>query len=99
MEYQDTLVLPSGCTLIKVEVLKKIDFPWYKIITVNGKPTLTEDTYLCQKLKNIGVDIITDTSIQCVHVDYTKGVFYGHPDIVDQKTNTIRPEYRDYFAM
>lgn len=95
----NTLVLPSGCTLIKVEVLKKIEYPWYKIITVNGRPTLTEDTYLCQKLKNIGVDIITDTSIQCIHVDYNKGVFYGHPNIVDQKLNAIRPEYRDYFAI
>ena len=94
----NTLVLPSGCTLIKVEVLKKLEAPWYKTITVKGRPTLTEDTYLCQRLRDIGVDIITDTGIQCLHIDYSKGIIYGHPDIVDQKQNRVRPEWVEYFA-
>jgi hypothetical protein len=95
----NTLVLPSGCTLLRVDTLKKIGFPWYKTITVNGRPTLTEDTYICQKLKDVGVDIITDTSVQCIHVDYTNGIFYGHPEIVDYDKNEIRPGYRNYFAV
>jgi len=95
----DTLVLPSGCTLIKVDVLKKLEYPWYKTITVNDRPTMTEDTYLCGKLKEIGVDIITDTGLQCIHVDYTKGLFYGHPDIIDYEKNEIKANYRDYFAI
>jgi len=95
----DTLVLPSGCTLIKVEVLKKLQFPWYKTITVNNRPTMTEDTYLCGKLKEIGVDIITDTGLQCIHVDYNKGMFYGHHDIVDYERNEIRSKFRNYFAI
>ncbi len=95
----NTLVLPSGCTLIKVDVLKKLEYPWYKTITVNNRPTMTEDTYLCCKLKEIGVDIITDTGLQCIHVDYTRGIFYGHPEIVDYEKNEIRGKYRDYFAI
>jgi hypothetical protein len=95
----NTLVLPSGCTLIKVEALKKIEFPWYKTITVNGRPTLTEDTYLCQKMRDIGVDIITDTGVQCVHVDFSRGIFYGHPELVDQKINSIKEQFRDYLAI
>jgi hypothetical protein len=95
----NTLVLPSGCTLIKVETLKKLEAPWYKTITVNNRPTMTEDTYLCGKMKEIGVDVITDTGLQCIHVDYTRGVFYGHPEIVDYEKNEIRAKYRDYFAI
>ncbi|MFA7507417.1 MAG: hypothetical protein WCZ11_04190 [Bacilli bacterium] len=95
----NTLVLPSGCTLINVKMLKKIEVPWYKSVTISGRAALTEDTYICQKVKDIGVDIITDTGIQCVHVDYTKGMFYGHPLIVNYEDNTIRAEYREYFAL
>lgn len=95
----NTLILPSGCTLIKVEMLKNIERPWYKSITIKGRPAITEDTYLCQKLHKAGIDIITDTGIQCIHVDYNKGIFYGHPEIVDAKTNSIREQYRDHFAI
>lgn len=95
----DSLVLPSGCTLIKTSVFQKMEEPWYKSVTVNGVPTLTEDTYVCQKFKDIGVDVITDTGIQCIHVDFNKGVFYGHPEIVDADKNVIKEMYRDYFAI
>lgn len=95
----NTLVLPSGCTLIKVEALKKLEAPWYKTITVNGRPTLTEDTYICAKFKQVGIDIITDTGIQCIHVDYSKGRFFGHHDIVDYERNEIRGPFREYFAI
>ena len=95
----NTLVLPSGCTLFKVEALKKISPPWYKTITVQGRPTLTEDTYMSQRLRDVGVDVITDTGIQCIHVDFSRGIFYGHPSIVDSEKNEIKEEYRDYFAI
>lgn len=95
----NTLVLPSGCTLIKVDAFKKMEGPWYKTITVNGRPTITEDTYICQRFKDLGIDVITDTSVQCVHVDKTNGIFYGHPDIVNMEKNEIRWKYRDYFAV
>jgi cob(I)alamin adenosyltransferase len=97
----NTLVLPSGCTLIRVDMLKELDVPWYKTITVNDRPTLTEDSYLCSKLQqsNLGYDVITDTGLQCIHVDYTKGLFYGHPDIIDYEKNEIKGKYRDYFAI
>ena len=94
----NTLVLPSGCTLIKVETLKKIEFPWYKTVGVAGRPAITSDTYLCQKMRDLGVDIVTDTGVQCLHIDREKGIIYGHPDIVDFEKNTVREEWRDYFA-
>jgi len=94
-------VLPSGCTVIRVDMLKKLEAPWYKTITVNNRPTLTEDSYLCSKVQQSGLeyDVITDTGLQCIHVDYTKGLFFGHPEIVDYEKNEIRTGYRDYFAI
>jgi len=95
----NTLVLPMGCTLIKVEALKKMEFPWYKAVGIAGRPALTSDTYMCQKMRDIGADVITDTGVQCLHIDKTKGIIYGHEKIVDYKNNTVREEWRDYFAI
>jgi hypothetical protein len=92
------LVLPSGCTLIKTSMLKKMEKPWYKTFTVNNRPAVTEDTYICQKARDLGVDILLDTGIQCLHVDKQNLKLYGHADIVDPKTNTINTKYANYFA-
>lgn len=93
----NTLVLPSGCTLIKVSLLKEIEAPWYRTCTVNNRPAITEDTYLCQKIRDLGHDIITDLGVQCIHIDKERGIFYAHPEIV--KDNQIIPQFRDYFAI
>lgn len=95
----DTLVLPSGCTLIKTEVFKKMEFPWYRTIKRANQPALTEDTYFCEKARMLGYDIITDTGIQCLHVDRERGLLYGHSDIVDPAKNEIKVDYREYFAI
>jgi hypothetical protein len=94
----NTLVLPSGCTLIKVDVLKRMgEDSWYKSITIKGKPTITEDTYFCQKVRELGVDIITDCGIQCIHVDKEQGIFYGHPEIV--QNNQVIEKYLNIYAV
>lgn len=93
----NTLVLPSGCTLIKTEAFKRIEEPWYKTLSINGRPTITEDTYITQRLRELGFNIVTDTGIQCIHVDKQKGILYGHSEIV--KNNEVVPEWRDYFAV
>lgn len=96
---ENTLVLCSGCVLIKVETLKKLEYPWYKSINISGRPAITSDAYICQKMRDIGVNIITDTAIQCLCVDRTKGIIYAHPEIVDYQKNEIRLEWRDFFAI
>jgi hypothetical protein len=95
----NTLVLPSGCTLIKTSIFKEMESPWYRTCTVNDRPAITEDTYLCQKIRDLGHDIITDLGIQCLHIDKDRGIFYGHPSIVDLENNQVRVEYRNYFAI
>ncbi len=95
----NTLVLPMGCTLIKTDVFKNMDFPYFKEIFVHNRPTLTSDVYFCEKARRAGYDIITDTGVQCLHIDRTTGKIYGHPDIVDYERNIVKEEYREYFAI
>jgi len=94
----NTLVLPSGCTLIKTEVLAKMDPPWYKTMTVQGKSSITEDTYICERFREQGVDILLDTGVQCLHLDVARRKIFGHSDIVDFESQEIREGYHEYFA-
>ena len=95
----NTLVLPSGVTLIKTEVFKNMESPWYRTCTINGRATITEDTYICQKARDLEYDIITDLGIQCIHVDKQRGTLFGHPDIVNQEKNQVYEQWREYFAI
>ncbi len=85
----NTLVLPSGCTLINLDIFSKIEEPWYRTVTITGAPAITEDTYFCQKARLAGYDVITDTGVQCIHVDKSTNKIYGHPEIVDMERNII----------
>jgi len=96
--YHDCLVLPSGCTLIDMKLFEMLEEPYYVAHTIFGKAALTEDTVICQKARNLGVDIILDTGIQCLHVDKQTGQIYGHENIVDPRSNTINTKYARYFA-
>jgi len=95
----DTLVLPSGITLIKTDVFKRMDAPWYRTCTIKGRATITEDTYLCQKLRDLKYDIITDLGVQGVHIDKQRNLLYGHPDIVNVNENKVYLNWREYFAI
>lgn len=80
--FPDCLVLSSGCTLIHKSVIEAITPPWYKSFTVEGRTALTEDTYFCEKVREVGFKPLLDTSIQCIHVDRQEGILYGHPTII-----------------
>ena len=98
--FDNPLVFCSGCTLFRVSVLERIEPPWYKEIIVKGRVQVTEDTYLCQQLRSLNgplVKTILDTGIQCLHVDKTKGIFYGHPDLVQD--NMVLEKYRSGYAV
>ena len=98
--FDNPLVFCSGCTLFRVSVLERIEPPWYKEIIVKRRVQVTEDTYLCQQLRSLDgppVKTILDTGIQCLHVDKTKGILYGHPDIVQD--NMVLEKYRSGYAV
>lgn len=85
----NTLVLPSGLSLVKLDIFKNISEPWFRTVNIEGAPAITEDTYFCQKAKSAGYDIITDTGIQGIHVDIQNNKIYGHPEIVNNEHNAI----------
>lgn len=95
----NTLVLPSGITLIKTKIFKEMDPPWYKTCSVKNRISITEDTYVCQRIRDLGYDIITDTGIQGIHIDKMTGVLYGHPEIVNADKNQVYQQWRDHFAI
>lgn len=72
-----------GCTLIHMDVFKKIERPWFKTSPGYSKnmtpvPGMTEDIYFCNKARAAGYEIIVDTGIQCGHVDWKNGIVYTY---------------------
>ncbi len=63
--------LTGGCTLIKMDVFKRIPYPWY-LTTAQG----TEDTYFSARCREVGIKQYLDTSIKCGHVDKATGDEY-----------------------
>jgi len=62
---------PMGCTLIKVDVFKKIEMPWF---VTTGQ--LTQDSFFSQKAREAGYTLWCDTSIRCEHRDRKTGLVY-----------------------
>ena len=72
--YSDLVELytaPMGCTLIKVDVFKKIEMPWF---VTTGQ--LTQDSFFSQKARDAGYTLWCDTSIRCDHIDRDTGIVY-----------------------
>lgn len=73
-----------GCTMIDIEVFKKIPPPWFSIEYTSSPAEMadmadigtTEDLYFYKKAKDYGFQLWADTSIQCGHYDkYSKKIF------------------------
>lgn len=64
--------LTAGLTLIKMDVFKKMPYPWYMTI-----PQGTEDTFFSARLREMGIKSYMDTSIKADHVDKSNGDSYG----------------------
>lgn len=95
-DIMEVLVLPSDCTLIHRSLIEAIEAPWYKSFTVQGKPTMTEDTYFSGKAKRAGFKPMLHTGVQVLHIDLARNKAFGHPDII--KNNVLNPNYLDYFC-
>jgi|GEM_PF-1434315 len=83
-----------GFCLIKNDVFKKIEKPWFKFNwkrKVKGKGTFKaggEDLYFFQKLDNANIPVWCDSSILCDHLDMNNNIFYPGPSIIGR----YRPE-------
>jgi hypothetical protein len=81
-------VVGAGCSLVAGDVYKRLAAlpvryagdvplsPWYEFFTMQG-----EDFYFCERLRDIGVPVMVDTTIQCVHLgtsEITSDVFEAY---------------------
>lgn len=62
-----------GCILIKSDVIKTIDYPYfYYQSALSDNERITEDVYFCNKARSYGYDVWIDPSIRLTH----KGINY-----------------------
>lgn len=59
-----------GCALIRTDVFRKIQYPWYDWVNYsdNNRGMLSEDLYFCERCKSAGIPIFTDTRVACGHM-------------------------------
>lgn len=68
---REVYTIPMGCTLIKTDVFKQLDMPWF-VTTAQ----LSQDSFFSQKAREAGYTLWCDTSILCKHVDRETGKIY-----------------------
>jgi hypothetical protein len=57
----------TGCLLIKISVLEKINHPWFEWDVHDGRP-VGEDINFCYKAVEAGYDIYVDTTLRTEHL-------------------------------
>ena len=57
-----------GVCLVKFEVFKKLEWPYWKNVLVEGDIEMGEDIYFCKKAREAGFDIWCDPLVKCNHV-------------------------------
>ncbi len=59
-----------GCALIRTSVFLETSYPWYDWVNYQDehRGMLSEDLYFCEKCKDAGVPVYTDTRAACGHV-------------------------------
>lgn len=86
-EFFEVSGLGMDCTLIRVDLLKKLGKNWFKTINddkyldaVNNAESWTEDLYFCKRVsEETEYKIYADSSILCEHWDINSGTFYKLP--------------------
>lgn len=62
----------AGCLLIKTDVFRKVEKPWFKwMLSDENVPVyerLPEDLYFCKAARSAGYKIHMDTGVRCLHV-------------------------------
>lgn len=57
-----------GCALIKTDVFRKLEYPWFDWVNYKDRGILSEDLYFCEQCNNAGIKIYTDTRVGCGHL-------------------------------
>ena len=57
-----------GCALIRTDVFRKIEYPWYDWVNYKHRGMLSEDLYFCEQCKANSILVYTDTRVNCGHM-------------------------------
>ena len=59
-----------GCALIRTEVFRKVEYPWYDWVNYGdaNRGLLSEDLYFCVLCRNSGIRIHADVRVGCGHL-------------------------------
>lgn len=58
--------IATGCMLVKTEIFKKLEEPWFK---TDPSQNLTDDIYFCRKVREAGFKIFADGGVIPIHWD------------------------------
>lgn len=93
-----------GATLFDIQVFRQLPKPWFEFIFEkqpngeNGKLIIGEDSNFLQKCLIQGLKPKIIPNLYGIHVNFSDGACYSHPDIVDLVTRKIRPEWEDKYC-
>lgn len=79
--------LGMDCMLIPVEVLKRMkeedpELPFTCIANgIEDLPFIGEDNFFVHRLHKLGVKILVNTDVQCLHMDLATGKYTAHPSV------------------
>lgn len=57
-----------GCALIKCDVFRKLDFPWFDYVMYQDGNVLSEDLRFCEKCLHAGIAMQADARVRCGHI-------------------------------
>ena len=56
-----------GCALIKLDLFKRMQYPYFKYVEYDDGSVLSEDNYFCWQAAQIGAKIECDQRVRCFH--------------------------------
>lgn len=68
--------IAMGCSLFRMESLKKIPPPRFMSMNEYGVGAMTQDLYWCAKARRAGQRFAVDCRAKCAHADWKNGAFY-----------------------
>lgn len=73
--------------LIPIEILQRMkdeapDLPFTCIASkIEDIPFIGEDNFFVHRIHKMGIKLLVDTDVQCLHVDLASGKYTAHPDV------------------
>jgi len=83
--------IATGCMMIKTEVFKHLEKPWFKDLdgetegwtienkAVGARLNMSDDLYFCEKVQSAGFKILADTRVICSHWDVANDKVFDMP--------------------